>query len=191
MQRAIFWLVFLLGVAGFALAQVDQLPSSGKGPGPSQAPPRYEHDSSVSSSRDTKVDISPPADDAKNHPNSSSSVADAEEQAASDVQEMHPWNPHKAAKDLEVGDFYFKRKNYRAALDRYQEALLYKPNDAVTNFHLGECYEKLDDPDQSTAHYQAYLKILPHGPLAEKAQKAIDQLKREKAQASTAEPPKQ
>ena len=41
-----------------------------------------------------------------------------------DVSEFHPWNPHKAAKDIEVGDYYFKeRKNYRAAADRYREAL--------------------------------------------------------------------
>jgi hypothetical protein len=30
------------------------------------------------------------------------------------VQESR-WNPHMAEKDVEVGDFYFKRKNYRAA----------------------------------------------------------------------------
>src|SRR6266568_3653713 len=79
-----------------------------------------------SSSRDTRIDISPPKDDAKNHPNSKSAVADLEEADrpdASDVQEFHPWNPMKALKDIEVGDFYFKRRNYRAALDRYKEAL--------------------------------------------------------------------
>ena len=64
------------------------------------------------------------------------------EGAASDVQEMHPWDPHKAAKDVEVGDFYFKRKNYHAALERYKEALIYKPNDALANFRLAECLEK-------------------------------------------------
>ena len=42
------------------------------------------------------------------------------------MSEFHPWNPHKAAKDIEVGDYYFKRKNYRAAEDRYREALFYK-----------------------------------------------------------------
>src|SRR6059058_4482209 len=47
------------------------------------------------------------------------------------------------AKDVEVGDFYFKRKNYRAAADRYQEALIYKPNDALVNFRAAQCLEKL------------------------------------------------
>ena len=62
---------------------------------------------------------------------------------------MHPWDPHKAAKDIEVGDFYFRRRNYRAALDRYREALVYKPDDAIANFRLGESFEKLDQPDEA------------------------------------------
>ena len=33
----------------------------------------------------------------------------------------------KAAKDVDdVGDFYFKRKNYKAAQERYKDALYYK-----------------------------------------------------------------
>ena len=129
-----------------------------------------------SSSKDTRVDLSPPADDAKRHPESGAAISDAETDA-SDVQEFQPWDPHKAAKDVEVGDFYYKRKNYRAARDRYKEALIYKPNDAIANFRLGECEEKTGDPKNAATYYQAYLKILPHGPLAVDAQKALERLK--------------
>jgi tetratricopeptide (TPR) repeat protein len=94
-----------------------------------------------------------------------------------DVSEFHPWNPHKAAKDIEVGDFYFKRKNYRAAQDRYREALFYKDNDAVATFRLAVCLEKMDQPEDARKEYESYLKILPHGPQAEEAHKAIDRLK--------------
>ena len=89
-----------------------------------------------------------------------------------DVSEFHPWDPHKAAKDIEVGDFYFKRKNYRAAEDRYREALLYKDNDAVATFRLAVCLEKMDQPDEARKEYESYLKILPHGPQAEEAQES-------------------
>jgi tetratricopeptide (TPR) repeat protein len=128
-----------------------------------------------SSSKDTRVDLSPPKDDEKNHPMSGAAVSDAKD-AASDVQELHPWDPHKAAKDVEVGDFYFKKKNYRAAMERYKEALVYKPNDAIANFRLGECLEKTGNPQEATSHYQEYLKILPHGPLSQDAQKALERL---------------
>lgn len=136
-----------------------------------------------SSSKDTRIDLSPPKDDQKNHPQSGAAMVDAED-AASDVQEMHPWDPHKAAKDVEVGDFYFKRKNYRAAMERYKEALIYKPNDAVANFRLAECSERTGDPSDAIAHYREYLKILPHGPLAPDAEKALERLKADNPKAS-------
>jgi tetratricopeptide (TPR) repeat protein len=129
----------------------------------------------MSSSKDTRIDLSPPKDDAKNHPDSTAIITD--EEAPSDVDEMHPWDPHKAAKDIEVGDYYFKRKNYRGALERYKDALVYKPSDAVANFRLAECEEKVGNSSDAVEHYQAYLKILPNGPFAADARKALDRLK--------------
>jgi tetratricopeptide (TPR) repeat protein len=128
-----------------------------------------------SSSKDTRIDLAPPPDDAKKHPLSGAAVTDAQD-SGNDVQEFRRWDPHKASKDIEVGDFYYKRKNYRAALARYKEALVYKPNDAVANFRLAECQEKTGDMQEAVAHYEAYLKILPHGPLAGDAQKALERL---------------
>jgi len=141
--------------------------------------------SEMSSSKDTRIDLSPPANDQKNHPMSGAAVSDAED-AASDVQELHPWDPHKAAKDIEVGDFYFKKKNYRAALERYKEALVYKPNDALAEFHLAECFDKTGNSSEAITHYQEYLKILPHGPFAADAEKALEKLKASGVKQSTA-----
>ncbi|HKH99022.1 MAG TPA: hypothetical protein VJ999_07940 [Candidatus Sulfotelmatobacter sp.] len=162
---------------------------------PSLAPPRSDRvnandlddEPGESSSKDTQIDLSPPADDAKAHPQSSGALTDAEMSAAgADVGEFHPWDPHKAAKDVEVGDFYFRRKNYRAAEDRYREALLYKDNDAVATFRLAVCLEKMDRPGEARQEYENYLKILPHGPEAEQAKKALDRLKRPTADAKPA-----
>jgi tetratricopeptide (TPR) repeat protein len=126
-----------------------------------------------SSSKDSHIDLSPPPDDEKIHPQSSDVLADVPGGPA----EVHPWNPHKAAKDIEVGDFYFKRKNYRAAEDRYREALYYKDNDAVATFRVAVCLEKMEQPEQALKEYESYLKILPSGPQSEEAQKAIQRLK--------------
>ena len=128
-----------------------------------------------SSSKDTRVDLSPPKDDEKNHPMSAAAVSDAQE-APSDVQEMHPWDPHKAAKDVEVGDYYFKRKNYKAAIERYKHALIYKQDDAIATYRLAESLDKTGNPSEAITYYQAYLKILPHGPYAADAQKALGRL---------------
>lgn len=152
---------------------------------PNLAPPRSDSvsadaldGSGTSSSKDSLIDLSPPEDDVKVHPQSSDILTDAARgSATADVSEFHPWNPHKAAKDVEVGDFYFKRKNYRAAQDRYREALFYKENDAIATFRLAVCLEKLEQPDEARKEFENYLKILPHGPQAEDARKAIDRLK--------------
>jgi tetratricopeptide (TPR) repeat protein len=132
-----------------------------------------------SSSRETRIDISPPKDDAKNHPASKAAIADLDVPGNPDtsgIQEFHPWNPMKALKDVEVGDFYFKRKNYKAALQRYKEALYYKDNDAMASFRLAVCQEKLGDKAEAKKYYAQYLKILPEGPFAKDAQASLDRL---------------
>jgi len=136
-----------------------------------------------SSSKDKQVDLSAPDDDAKTHPRSSEAVANAEAEtlSAGGITEFHTWDPHKAAKDVEVGDFYFKRKNYHAAEERYREALRYKDNDAIATIRLAVCLEKLGILDDARAEYESYLKILPHGPQAGDAQKSIERLKAETA----------
>lgn len=167
-------------------AQVETVPHANQPPAQNQVPPRYESDKEPqeSSSRDTKIDLSPPANDAKDHPFSDSSQS-GETQATAGTQEFHPWDPHKAAKDVEVGDFYFNRKNYRAALARYQDALLWKDNDADATFRSAKCFEKMDKPSEAIAQYQQYLKILPHGKDAREAEKALGRL-REKGVTSAA-----
>jgi tetratricopeptide (TPR) repeat protein len=82
----------------------------------------------------------------------------------------------KALKDVEVGDYYFKHKNYRAALDRYKEALFYKDNDAIANFRLAQCQEKLGDKTEARKYYEQYLKILPEGPFSKEAQASLERL---------------
>ena len=175
MQRLAFLLVACLSLA---LSLAGQSAPEDKDPPQDQSPrnPRSERskEAGESSSRDTRIDLSPPRNDSKDHPNSNVPEADAD--ADSDVQEFHPYDPHRALKDLEVGDFYFKKKNYGAALDRYREALFYKPNDAMANFRMAQAFEKLSQFEEATAHYQEYLRILPHGPLSADAQKALEKL---------------
>jgi tetratricopeptide (TPR) repeat protein len=184
-------LAVLLLFATLGVAQMQPVPQSGSDPGNNQLPPRSDQGpgpdqtSDESSSRETKIDLSPPPDDAKNHPDSAAAVS-AGESDSSDVTEFHPWNPHQAAKDEEVGDFYFRRKNYRAALARYQDALVWKNTDAIANFRIAQCFEKLQDPEEAANHYEQYLKILPHGPLSGEAQKALGRLKAKTSAADAA-----
>jgi tetratricopeptide (TPR) repeat protein len=126
-------------------------------------PPRSDVESS---SNDTKVDTRPPANDAKNHPDSD----------VGDVMEFHPFDPHKAMKDVEVGDYYFRRENYRAAASRYEEALVFKPKDADATFKLAQALEKLKQYDDARDDYESYLKMIPKGKDADEARKALSRM---------------
>jgi tetratricopeptide (TPR) repeat protein len=192
-MRRVFLIVLVsLSLGGWAIAQQQpQQPDQAQDqPGQNQAPPRSAPatDAGESSSRDTRVDISPPKDDSKNHPNSGVVETNPEDEPeGGDVTEMHPWNPYRAMKDDEVGEFYMKRKNYRAALARYQDALIWKEKDAVANFRMAQCYEKLDQPADAIPHYEEYLKILPDGPYAKEARKALEKLKAAETKNETSE----
>ena len=172
-MRIRFLIVFLTLLTTLSLAQ----DSSDKAA--SEKAAARNREAEESSSRDTRIDISPPKGDAKSHPGSKAAVEDLdipENIDVSGVQEFHPWNPMKALKNIEVGDFYFKRKNYKAALERYKEALYYKDGDALASFRLAVCQEKLGDKADARKYYEQYLKILPEGPFSKDAHASLDRL---------------
>ena len=203
------WLSLVLLGVSIAVAQSSAPPAPAKSqkpdgtssvkspttPNPNLAPPRSDRVDAASladepgdsSSKDTQIDLSPPPDDAKEHPQSSDVLKDEGSGNAGDTTEFHLWDPHKAAKDLEVGDYYFKRKNYIGAESRYREALLYKDSDAEATYKLAVCLEKMNRPDEALDQYQNYLKILPYGSETAEVKKAIDRLK---APAASAKPAK-
>jgi len=118
--------------------------------------------------------VSPPTNDEKSHPEAGLSDTG--------VDEFTPYNPMKAMKDVEVGDFYFKKENYNAAISRYREALEFKPHDAEATFKLAEALGKIGDAAGARENYEAYLKILPKGPYAQKAKESLEKLKQKTAQ---------
>jgi tetratricopeptide (TPR) repeat protein len=130
--------------------------------------------SGESSSKDSQIDI-----------NGHSAAGDEPAAPAEDETVLRPWDPHKAAKDVEVGNYYLKLKNYRAALERFNHALTYKQNDAEAIFGLAITQEKLDLLSLAAQNYRKYLEILPNGPKSKDAQ---DGLKRVEPQAAERTP---
>lgn len=145
----------LLSLALSAILWAQDVPQQKPG-----EPPRSDIESS---SNDTKIDTHPPTNDAKDHPNSD----------VGDVMEFHPFDPHKAMKAIEVGDYYYRRENYRAAASRYEEALVWKPKDADATFKLAQALEKLKLYDEARENYSDFLKIIHDGKQADEAKKAL------------------
>src|SRR5437868_1635478 len=166
------WLLLSLLLAGFAAAQESPLnsptikPRREPSPSTNSRKPQQEQEqqpngdtSGMSSSKSTKGDLSAPAGDANEHPGSD----------VSNTTETHPWNPHRADKDVEVGDYHFKNKNYRAAESRYREALYFQDNNAAAMFGLAATLEKENKRDEAVQFYTQYLKTLPGGVKAPQA----------------------
>ena len=158
----------------------DEDDTAGEQPGPQQPPVPSSHrlprssEAGESSSKESQL---PPM------PGSTAGSAD--------LQELHPYNPHKADKNVEVGDFYFKRGNYRAAESRYAEAMLYMPNHATATYKLGEAQEKLAKTAEARKNYEKYLKLLPQGEYAEQAKKALARLDAQAKETPPTSPPAQ
>ncbi len=178
--RCLILALVCLGFAGAACAQqppVEKLPVDKSAPPPQdnrEAPPRSDE----SSSKQTRIDVTPPADDIEKHPGAD--LGDSE------LNEFTPWNPMKAMKDIEVGDYYYKKESYQAAVSRYREALEYKPHDAEATFKLAEALNKTGDTAGAVENYQAYLKIPSDGRYAKRAHEALDKLKVKSAAAKPA-----
>ena len=170
-----FLLVLVLAAVPCALGQAAPPQDEGQQqppiPATDQAPPRSEPLPSQRGPGDSSS-----RDDSSSGDNPPTSAPD-EAQPDDSVTELHSWDPHRALKDVEVGDYYFKLKNYSAALSRYCEALSYKPNDAMATFRIAESLEQCDDFTGAKTYYEAYLKILPGGPMAARSRKALERIK--------------
>ena len=73
-------------------------------------------------------------------------------------------NPMLAEENLEIGNFYYKRKNYKAAIQRYLEALEYQPNLIKAFEALARAYEKNDEIDKAINTYKDFLEKYPDSP---------------------------
>ena len=96
-------------------------------------------------------------------------------------EEAKPYVSPPAWKSVEIGDFYLKRKRFRAALSRYQEAVKTDPYYAQGYLGLGKVYDRLRLRQKALDAYRKYLDLLPSAKDAEEAKeihKAIARLER-------------
>jgi tetratricopeptide (TPR) repeat protein len=82
----------------------------------------------------------------------------------------------EAQRNREAGEIYYRDKNYKGAESRFREALRYQPADPVATFELAESLEHLGNRAEARDAYQTYLKVLPDGPAAARAKKALKRL---------------
>ncbi len=116
-----------------------------------------------------------PNDDMKPKP----SAKQRKDTATQNAPDQPTWDPVRAEKDLEVGQYYMKKGDVDAAIDRFQDATTAKPGYAIPFRFLGEAQEKKGLKKQAIKSYQRYLDLYPHAEDGDKIRKKIDKLYKE------------
>jgi hypothetical protein len=84
-----------------------------------------------------------------------------------------PTHTEAASKDLEVGSYYMDRKNWKAALSRFESAMVLDPENPEIYWGLAEAERNLGDFAQARAYYTKVLDYDPDGPHGKQARKAL------------------
>ena len=110
-------------------------------------------------------------------PDESSSKKETADVAGTIVAESSAYDPVTAARDVDVGDYYFREKNYRGALMRYGDAHTAKPGDAAIHLRMARAWEKLGAPERAYLEYGATVRLEAEGKAATEARSAMERLR--------------
>lgn len=99
--------------------------------------------------------------------------------ATQNAPDQPTWDPLRAEKDIEVGQYYMRKGDVDAAIDRFQDATTAKPGYAIPFRYLGEAQEKRGLKKQALASYSRYLDLYPHAEDGDKIRKKIEKLRKE------------
>ncbi len=83
-----------------------------------------------------------------------------EDAASAAANEKVAFNPVQSKKFVSVGDFYFKKNDFKAATQRYRDATRYNDANAEAWLKLGESEEKRGSPKNAHAAYEKRLDKL-------------------------------
>jgi tetratricopeptide (TPR) repeat protein len=73
----------------------------------------------------------------------------------------YDFNPLQASRSITAGIFYFDKKNYAAAKNRFMDATLYDPGNGKAFEKLGEAQEKLRNFSAALTAYQKFFELEP------------------------------
>ncbi len=102
--------------------------------------------------------------------------AEGRDEPVADKPKEH--DPILSEKSIKIGDYYFKRKNYVAAIQRYLEAIEYEPESTAAYEALGRAYEKNDQNPKALEVYRDFLRKNPDSPKASEFRMKIAKLEK-------------
>ena len=125
----------------------------------------------VLASGDVRAQSSSSKDAPKPKPNTDTATQNAPDQPT--------WDPLRAEKDLQVGQYYLHKGDMDAAIDRFQDAAEAKPGYAIPFRFLGEAQERKGLKRDALKSYTRYLDLYPRAEDRDKIEKKIEKLRSE------------
>jgi tetratricopeptide (TPR) repeat protein len=111
--------------------------------------------------------------------------AEQQEQAPPEEDEAekpkeYSFNPLQAEREVRVGNYYYHKGSYRAAVQRFREATKWNANFAEAYFRLGEAEEKQRDWKAAREAYEKFLELAADDKRAPEARKKVEKLAKNK-----------
>lgn len=145
-----------------------RIPMSASGADPVRSPEDAESSSesqnqNFSSSLAGVGDLAPPDDDEETEPSKHNRKGQAE-----------PEHHETAAEDESVGAYYLANKDWKAALSRFQSALVLDPDNPDVYWGLAEAERHVGQFAEARANYQKVMEYDPGSHHAREAKKALE-----------------
>jgi tetratricopeptide (TPR) repeat protein len=99
------------------------------------------------------------------------------EEDKSKIQQQYSFNPLQSKKDVTVGEFYFKKADFKAAALRFREATKWNDGNAEAWLRLGDAEDKLKDARAARAAWEKYLQLAPEAKNASEVRKKLEKVK--------------
>jgi len=90
-------------------------------------------------------------------------IAEGKEEETN-VEELKEYDPILASQNLKVGNYYFKKKNYDAAIQRYLDAIASQPDLIDAYAALARAYEKNGNLSKAIQAFKEFIQKNPDSP---------------------------
>ncbi|HWF09088.1 MAG TPA: tetratricopeptide repeat protein [Bryobacteraceae bacterium] len=118
----------------------------------------------------------PPPDDGKDTQITPDQLP-PDEDKSKPQEPQYGFNPVQSNKELSVGEFYFKKNDFRAAASRFREATKWNESNADAWLRLGDAEEKMKDVKAAHEAWEKYLQLAPDAKNAAEVRKKLEKLK--------------
>lgn len=87
-------------------------------------------------------------------------------------------SPELSKQSISIGNFYLKKKNYAAAIQRFLEAIEYQPDSGDAYAALARAYERNGEPTKAAEAYRQYVTNHPGSARVAEFQERLQKLEK-------------